>query len=82
MEEPAELEIEALKIAEEALLKSPELNCSLHTEFCGFVLAKLNVFQCPSLATVRYMLAKALLRNQVLKPCFVLCGYNLVSSQN
>ena len=60
-----ELEIEALKIAEDATLRNPPLNCSFHNAPLGFFLEILNILTTPSLSMIQYQLARALLENQV-----------------
>lgn len=66
-----EFEIQAWKIAEESLMESPELQFSIHSEICGFVLARLGLFSLPKLSCIRYQLARALLESQVLEVMLV-----------
>lgn len=60
-------EVEALKIAEESLLKSPSFLCPFHTELDGFLVSQLKLFRLPDISVIRYQLARALLQNQVKK---------------
>jgi putative effector of murein hydrolase LrgA (UPF0299 family) len=63
--EQSNFAIEALKIAEESLLKSPVIQCSIHTELSGFLLGQMKLFFLPEVSVLRYQMARMFLQNKV-----------------
>ncbi|KZS07111.1 putative Leucine-rich repeat-containing g-protein coupled receptor [Daphnia magna] len=65
-----DFQIEALKIAEESL-GSPVFQPSFHSEFYGFLLAQLKLFNLPQIPILRYHLARVFLQNERYKEATV-----------